>query len=178
MFELESGCEVDLLISDALARTAGFDLLGPEYFEPYATTRRREGADFRLFKGSVEVSTTGRHTSTKCVNVVVGGASNQEATANWRAGPSWHHPRPSQFRHCLQALTDGWYFVHCPVAPLSLKWGCWFARTDVINDSFSPCSTVTHFSCNKAFELLYKEFQCTCTGMHGKQDHLLIQQIA
>lgn len=79
-FELDGGCEVELLISDALASSIGFDLLDDDKFKPYsAVVAGGIAASFREYQGDVEISfTTGRGSvrSTRCVNVLVGGNDN------------------------------------------------------------------------------------------------------
>jgi hypothetical protein len=80
IFELDGGCEVEMLISDDVAISLGLNQLGPEKFDSCTAGIAGGGAaNFRVYNGIVEVSfTTGRGSirSTKCVNVLVGGGDN------------------------------------------------------------------------------------------------------
>lgn len=80
LFELDDGCEVDLLISDAVATTLGFDELPVDQFQPFgANVAGGTPATLRRYRGVVEVSfTTGRGSiiNTACANVLVGGNEN------------------------------------------------------------------------------------------------------
>jgi hypothetical protein len=79
-FELDGGCDVELLISDAVAASLGFDQLDADQFKPYdAHVGRGADADFREYLGMVEVSfTTGRGSVRMATghHVLVGGNNN------------------------------------------------------------------------------------------------------
>lgn len=79
-FELDSGCEVELLISDSVATGLGFDVSDPNLFSPYNAGVAGGGMGaFHEYKGIVEISfLTGRGSmrSTRCANALVGGDDN------------------------------------------------------------------------------------------------------
>ena len=79
-FELDGRCEVDILISDAIAEALGLNQLGQDHFKPYVAGVAGGGsADLREYQGIVTVSfITGRNIirSTNCANALVGGNDN------------------------------------------------------------------------------------------------------